>query len=174
LIGCSAFLLLGCLGVFCLPGLINLKRPPEATDTGDFKKDKITEQSGSSKKPVVVDQPQLDPKKLPSETDVDAQKKAKTEAVEKEKRKAVEQKEMEKKEDSEKLRTEKEKVEHDTAARKLNLAKQIAIDAEKANRDGKLREGEQLSDLAKKRYREIIEQYPKTKAAEEAKRLLDE
>ena len=56
----------------------------------------------------------------------------------------------------------------------MNLAKQIAADAEKANRDGKYREGERLSDLAKKRYLEIIEQYPKTKAAEEARRFLDE
>jgi hypothetical protein len=45
------------------------------------------------------------------------------------------------------------------AARQLKLAKTLA-------RDGK-------AGLAKKRYQEIVEKYPKTKAAEEARRLLD-
>jgi hypothetical protein len=76
-----------------------------------------------------------------------------------------------------------EKEERD-AARRLRLARILAADAEKEidriptaslrEREERFRNAERLLSLAKKHYREIVQEYPKTWVAKEAQRLLGE
>jgi hypothetical protein len=74
--------------------------------------------------------------------------------------------------------TEKAEKDERDAARRLKLAKILAKDAENskqlnANHDS-LRNAERLLGLAEKHFQEIVHEYPQTKAAKEARRLLGE
>jgi colicin import membrane protein len=67
----------------------------------------------------------------------------------------------------------KQQEQEEQAARALKEAKALVEESRRERLEGSGREAARFSEKAKKRCQEIIENYPKTKAADEAKGLLD-